>query len=231
MGISSLALFGWSKRPREAAEPKSHKRAHLSCLHYGVTTTVPPLHMEAGSVPHYEILDEIGRGGMGVVYRARDRRLGRIVALKFLPDYLSTDPEAKARFIHEGRAASSLDHSAICTIYEIGEVADGQMYMAMAFIEGQPLADVIEQGPLPLERALRISIQIADGLRHSHEQGVTHRDMKPGNVIVNAAYLAAADGGVGTMDHILHGTRRELQKMGRLLNAEDLRIEKTTVST
>jgi serine/threonine-protein kinase len=140
--------------------------------------------MEDGSLPNFEILDEIGRGGMGVVYKARDKRLGRIVAIKFLPDYLSADPDAKARFVHEGRAASALDHSSICTIYEIGETSDGRLFMVMAYVDGQPLSHMIKEGPLPLQRVIQMAIQIADGLGHSHEKGVTHRDMKPGNVIV-----------------------------------------------
>ena len=136
------------------------------------------------TVSHYNILEEIGRGGMGVVYKASDSRLDRTVALKFLPTDLMRNPVAKARFIHEAKAASALDHSNICTIYDIGETDDGQMYIAMAYYEGSTLHDLIEEGPLPIEDALNYALQLAEGLAKAHGGSIVHRDIKPANVMV-----------------------------------------------
>jgi len=105
------------------------------------------------TISHYEILDKLGGGGMGVVYRARDTRLGRTVALKFLPGLLSTDPEAKKRFMQEARAASSLDHPNICTVHDVGETDSGELYIVMAHYEGQTLKERLSEGPLPVELA------------------------------------------------------------------------------
>lgn len=136
------------------------------------------------TVSHYNILEEIGRGGMGVVYKASDTRLDRTVALKFLPTDLMRNPVAKARFIHEAKAASALDHSNICTIYDIGETDDGQMFIAMAYYEGSTLHDLIEEGPLPIEDALNYALQLAEGLAKAHGGSIVHRDIKPANVMV-----------------------------------------------
>jgi serine/threonine-protein kinase len=135
------------------------------------------------TVSHYKILEKLGEGGMGVVYKAEDTRLGRTVALKFLPPELTRDRRAKERFVREARAASALDHANICTIYEINE-ADGQTYIAMACIEGESLQDRIQAGPLDLPEALDIAIQIARGLGEAHEKGIVHRDIKPANVMI-----------------------------------------------
>ena len=116
------------------------------------------------TISHYKILEKLGGGGMGIVYKAEDTKLKRMVALKFLPPHVSLDKEAKERFMHEAQAASALDHNNVCTIYEIGESEDGQMYMAMALYEGETLQDKIEKGPLPLGEALNIAIQIGEGL-------------------------------------------------------------------
>jgi serine/threonine-protein kinase len=137
------------------------------------------------TLSHYEVVEEVGRGGMGVVYKARDTRLGRTVALKLLPVHLSGDKEAKARFLQEGRTASVLDHSSICTVYDVGETEDGQLFMAMAFVEGQSLSDLIAERPLDLARALDVAVAVGEGLEHSHKSGVVHRDMKPGNVMIS----------------------------------------------
>jgi len=134
-------------------------------------------------VAHYRILDEIGIGGMGVVYKAEDTKLGRSVALKFLPDHLAKDPAAVERFRREARAASALNHSSICTIHDVGNEG-GRYYIAMELLEGQTLREAILRGPLDLQRALEIAIQIADGLEASHQKGILHRDIKPANLFL-----------------------------------------------
>ncbi len=136
------------------------------------------------TVSHYQILAKLGGGGMGVVYKAEDTRLKRIVALKFLPPDLTRDDEAKARFIHEARTASSLDHPNICTIYEIGEADDGQLFIAMAYYEGETLKKKVCDNRLPVDGVIDIAIQIAQGLAKAHEHGIIHRDIKSANVIV-----------------------------------------------
>ena len=136
------------------------------------------------TLSHYNIEAELGRGGMGVVYAAEDTRLGRTVALKFLPADLSNDEEAKARFIQEARAASALDHPNICTIYDIGESDDGRMFIAMSYYQGQTLKELAEQGPQDPVRAVSIACQLAEGLHKAHSAGIVHRDIKPANVML-----------------------------------------------
>ena len=136
------------------------------------------------AVSHYQILEYLGGGGMGVVYKAEDTRLKRTVALKFLPPELTRDPEAKQRFIHEARAASALDHPNICNVHDIGETDDGQMFIVMACYEGESLKKRIERGPLPVGDTVDIAIQIVKGLANAHEHGIVHRDIKPANILV-----------------------------------------------
>ncbi|HEY4572578.1 MAG TPA: serine/threonine-protein kinase, partial [Thermoanaerobaculia bacterium] len=136
------------------------------------------------TVGPYEILEILGGGGMGVVYKARDTRLARIVALKFLPPELTRDREAKLRFEQEARAASSLDHPNLCTILEMGEGPDGRLYIAMPCYDGETLRRKIERGPLAVEEAVDIALQIARGLAKAHRNGITHRDIKPANLIL-----------------------------------------------
>ncbi|MFL6200563.1 MAG: serine/threonine-protein kinase, partial [Thermoanaerobaculia bacterium] len=133
---------------------------------------------------HYRILELAGGGGMGVVYKAEDLRLARRVALKFLPPELTRDPDAKARFLQEARAASSLDHPNICTIHEVGETEDGQIYLAMPLYDGETLRKRIERGPLTIEDAIDLAEQIARGLSKAHRGGIVHRDVKPANLMV-----------------------------------------------
>jgi serine/threonine protein kinase/tetratricopeptide (TPR) repeat protein len=160
-------------------------------------------------ISHYKILQKIGSGGMGEVFLAEDSRLGRKVALKFLPPELSRDPEAKARFIHEARAASALDHPNICTVHDIGEDAEGRMFMVMPHYEGATLKEIMARGgiteaiptagasagtrphagtgcalPLPIHDAMAIAAQIAEGLVAAHAKGIVHRDIKPANIFV-----------------------------------------------
>ena len=132
---------------------------------------------------HYRVVEKIGEGGMGVVYRARDERLDRDVAIKVLPEHLAEDPERRERFEREGRAVSSLNHPSICTLHDIGQ-HDGIDFIVMEYIEGETLADRLKGGALPLEQALQIGMQIADGLDRAHSSGIVHRDLKPGNIML-----------------------------------------------
>ncbi len=131
----------------------------------------------------YEIGDQLGAGGMGEVYRATDTRLDRTVAIKVLPEHLADDPQRRERFEREAKAVSSLNHPHICTLHDVGE-QDGVHYLVMELVEGDTLAARLEKGRLPLDQALEYAIQIADALDKAHRQGVVHRDLKPGNIML-----------------------------------------------
>ena len=138
------------------------------------------------TVKHYRIVEELGGGGMGIVYRAEDTHLGRDVALKFLPKEFTRDSEARDRFKLEARAASALDHANICTIHDIDESEGGQLFIAMAFYAGETLKARLARGPLEIDEAADLGRQIAAGLDRAHEQGIVHRDIKPANVMITA---------------------------------------------
>jgi serine/threonine protein kinase/Flp pilus assembly protein TadD len=140
-------------------------------------------------VSHYRLLDPLGSGGMGVVYRAEDTALGRTVALKFLSAQIVQDPKSVERFRAEARTASCLNHPNICTIYEVGE-EEGQLFIAMEYVEGRPLSEFLRDGGMAVETVLRYGLQIAGALEHAHERGIVHRDLKPANVVVTPSGTA-----------------------------------------
>jgi serine/threonine-protein kinase len=169
---------------------------HLHRLTHRVTEAEHGESIRIGrTFAHFRVIERIGRGGMGVVYLGQDMNLGRSVALKFLTPHLSTSVTAKKRFVQEAKAASSLNHRNICTIHEIGETEDGQLFIAMAYYEGETLRERLDRGDLPsVEEAVDIGAQVAEGLARAHRRGIMHRDIKPGNIMLGE------DGGVIILD-------------------------------
>lgn len=165
------------------------------------------------TISHYKILEKLGEGGMGVVYKAEDTRLKRTVALKFLPSELTFDADARERFIREAQAASALDHPNICSVYDFGETNDGKSYITMAYYGGETLKQKLKRGPIPPEKAVAIAFQIAQGLSRAHEAGIVHRDVKPANIMVTVR------GEVKILDFGLSrfGAQQRLTKSGTTL--------------
>ncbi|MBT8335167.1 MAG: tetratricopeptide repeat protein [Gemmatimonadetes bacterium] len=185
-----------SGEPDVAAEVRSLLVAHreagpLDDLHGRVTASVTGVStsaegLEGQTVLQYEVLERLGGGGMGVVYKAKDARLGRVVTLKFLSTHLLTSEEAKQRFLIEAQAAGALDHPNLCTIHEIGETEDGLLFIAMAFYSGDSLRRRIDSGLMPVEEALSIAAQMCRGLAFAAQNDVVHRDIKPANVMLTS---------------------------------------------
>jgi len=173
------------------------------------------------SLGPYEILAALGAGGMGEVYRARDTRLGRDVAIKVLPAHLSASPEVRARFEHEARTISQLNHPHICTLYDVGHQDDVD-YLVMELLEGETLAHRLEKGPLPLAEVLRLGTQIAEALDRAHHSGIVHRDLKPGNVMLTKGGAKLMDFGLARATGLVAvaGAETESPTVSRPLTAE-----------
>ena len=152
------------------------------------------------TISHYRITEKLGSGGMGEVYKAEDLKLKRIVALKFLSKNFSSDNEAKKRFIIEAQSASALQHKNICTIHEIDETEEGQIFICMDYYDGETLKKKIQRGPLYFEEAVKIVEQIASGLKRAHEKKIIHRDIKSENIfITNDGEIKILDFGLAKM--------------------------------
>ena len=176
-------------------------------------SALDPLGLAGRTISHFRVLEPLGAGGMGVVYRAEDTRLGRMVALKFLPPEPSSDAAASARFLREARSVAALDHPNLCTLHEVGEAEDGRLFLAMALYSGETLKSRLDQnGPLAVRAALDVARQVALGLKCAHAAGIVHRDLKPGNIML------LPDGAVKILDFGLAKARDEsLSTTGALL--------------
>src|SRR5579863_10579079 len=185
---------------------RKRKRTRICrCVIAGLSYTLPtrnwrePMAILPGRRlgPH-EILSAIGAGGMGEVYRARDTRLDRIVAIKVLPTHLASRPELRERFEREARTIASLNHPHICTLHDIGQ-QDGTDFLVMEYLEGETLAQRLNKGSLPLEQVFLYAIEIADALDRAHRKGVTHRDLKPGNIMLTKSGTKLLDFGLAKL--------------------------------
>jgi Tol biopolymer transport system component len=176
--------------PSERASPWEEDR-----LQWATSSGVPIAFAPGRRLGPYEILSALGAGGMGEVYKARDTRLDRIVALKILPDFLAVDPQFRDRFDREARSISQLDHPHICALYDVGEQG-GTAYLVMQYLDGETLADRLAKGALPIDEALLIAIQIAEALVAAHRAGIVHRDLKPGNIMLSKSGAKLLDFGL-----------------------------------
>jgi eukaryotic-like serine/threonine-protein kinase len=175
--------------------------------------------LEGRRLGAYEVLELIGHGGMGEVYRARDTRLGRTVAIKILPEHLSMNAQSRDRFEREARTTSALNHPHICSIYDVGE-QDGLSYLVMEFIEGQTLAELLSNGALPFEQATAFAVQMASALAAAHSRGIVHRDFKPSNVMITPAAVKVLDFGLAKIESTPgpnDSTVQELTQQGVIL--------------
>jgi len=182
---------------------------------------------------HYEVLAKLGGGGMGIVYKARDTRLERLVALKFLPSQWSHDEDAKKRFMREAQAASATDHPNICTVHDIGEATDGQLFIVMAYYQGVTLKERLERGPLPVDEALELATQVAQGLARAHRTGVVHRDIKPSNLILTDDAVKIVDFGLAKFADSLHLTVTAAAPVGTFtyMSPEQVKAEEATAQS
>ncbi|HLE71289.1 MAG TPA: serine/threonine-protein kinase, partial [Vicinamibacteria bacterium] len=168
------------------------------------------------SLSHYKVLEELSRGGMGIVYRALDVKLEREVAVKILPPELVRDEERKRRFLQEARAAASLKHPNIAVIHEVDEV-DGVTFLVMELIEGEKLSDRLARERLPFSRALALAVEVADGLSRAHERGIVHRDLKPANIMVTEdGHAKIIDFGLAKLIEPLHELTSELETAAKV---------------
>ena len=147
------------------------------------------------SLGPYQIESPLGAGGMGEVYKARDTRLDRTVAIKVLPEHVAADPDLKQRFEREARTVAALNHPHICTLFDIGQEGDTD-FLVMEYLDGETVAQRLEKGALPLDQALTVAIEIADALDKAHRQGIVHRDLKPGNIMLTTAGAKLLDFGL-----------------------------------
>ncbi|MEJ2614739.1 MAG: serine/threonine-protein kinase, partial [Ignavibacteriaceae bacterium] len=162
------------------------------------------------NILHYKILEKLGAGGMGVVFKAIDLKLDRIVALKFLPNSYSFDEDIKKRFVHEAKAVSKLQHNNICTIHEINETEDGQLFICIDYYEGESLKERLKRSKLELNEALDIALQICEGLKKAHEKNIIHRDIKPANIFITKdGIVKILDFGLAKMKGQSHLTKFE----------------------
>jgi serine/threonine protein kinase/Tfp pilus assembly protein PilF len=220
--LNELILYSWLVLCYNETTPKNR----TCCLAHHVANLLEGK-MIGQTISHYKVLEKLGEGGMGVVYKAEDTKLKRTVALKFLPPSIS-DATAKKRFVKEAQAASSIEHPNICSIHEIDETPEGRVFIVMPCYEGETLQAKIERGPMKVEEAVSVAIQVASGLSKAHEKEIVHRDIKPGNIFVTSDGLAKiVDFGLAMLS-----TQTKLTKSGttvgtvRYMSPEQARGEK-----